>query len=176
MLKNLIEKVKNKNVRAFRKLYNLKKDDGFHICLAFCKNREDATEACQQGFIRIYRSIGNLREIEYFDSWFYRIMMNCAYDVMKEKQSDKLDLTLLAGQSEQKEDFFHTKLLLIALESLPDGYRTVFIMHFFQEMKHRDIAKILHCSPETSRSQYSRAKQKIKEVLSEKMELKFEEI
>ena len=157
-------------------MYNLKKDDGFHICLAFCKNRDDATEACQQGFIKIYNSIKNLREVEYFDSWFYRIMMNSAYDVMKDRRFDELDLATESTDNSDNDGYFHVNLLLRALEELPDGYRTVFIMHFFQEMKHSDIAKILNCTSETSRSQYSRAKLKIREVLSKNLELNIEEI
>jgi RNA polymerase sigma-70 factor (ECF subfamily) len=103
-------------------------------------------------------------------------MMNCSYDVMKMNRFDELDTTVEGVADTETDEFFHTKLLLQALEELADGYQTVFIMHFFQEMKHSDIAKILNCTSETSRSQYTRAKQKIREVLSEKMELNFEEI
>jgi len=172
-LQNLLEKVKSGNVRAFRKLYDLKKNDGFQICLALCQDRDDATEACQKAFIKIYKSINSLRETQYFDSWFYRVMMNCSYDVIKARKFEEVDENA-SVYDEENNGFFHTKLILRSLEELPDGYRTVFIMHFFQEMKHRDIAKILNCSDETSRSQYARAKQKIKEILSK--ELNFEEI
>ena len=172
-MQKLLEKVKTGNIRAFRKLFDLKKNDGFQICLALCQDRDDATEACQQAFIKIYRSINSLREIQYFDSWFYRIMMNCSYDVIKSRRFEEIDDNVSTMDCEN-DNYFHTKLILRSLEDLPDGYRTVFIMHFFQEMKHSDIAKILCCSSETSRSQYARAKQKIKEILSK--ELNFEEI
>ena len=172
-MQKLIEKVKSGNVRAFKKLYNLKKDDGYQICLALCQDRDDAMEACQKAFIKIYKKIINLREIQYFESWFYRIMMNCSYDVIKGRRFEEVDQN--ASIIEEADDnYFHTKLILRSLKDLPDGYRTVFIMHFFQEMKHADIGKILDCTSETSRSQYARAKQKIKEILSK--ELNFEEI
>jgi len=93
--------------------------------------------------------------------------------VIKARKFEEVDENA-SVYDEENNGFFHTKLILRSLEELPDGYRTVFIMHFFQEMKHRDIAKILNCSDETSRSQYARAKQKIKEILSK--ELNFEEI
>ncbi|MBN2281423.1 MAG: RNA polymerase sigma factor [Candidatus Marinimicrobia bacterium] len=174
-MNKLIEKVKSGNVKAFRKLYDLKKDDGFQVCLALCQDRDDATEACQKGFIRIYRSIGTLKEPEYFESWFYRIMMNCSYDLIRQRKFDNIEEKQLIEQNENNA-FYHTNLILKSLEDLADGYRTVFILHFFQELKHREIAKIIGCTPENSRSQYARAKQKIKEVLEIKMELNFEDI
>jgi RNA polymerase sigma-70 factor (ECF subfamily) len=174
-MKKLIEKVQKGNVEAFKKLYNLKKDYGFQLCYALCQNHDDATEACQQGFIKIFRSIKNLREVKYFDSWFYRIMMNCAYDVIKVRKFENMDKPI-ADNDDSENNFSHTQLILSALKDLADGYRTVFILHFFQELKHADIGKILNCSPETSRSQYARSKEKIREVLKNKMELNIEEI
>lgn len=78
-------------------------------------------------------------------------------------------------ENHQTDNNYHLKLILKTLENLPEGYCTVFILHFFQGLKHKEIGQILKISPGTSRSQFARAKAKIKQVLSQKMEINYEE-
>ena len=175
-MQELIKQARAGNMRAFKKLYQRKKDTGFKICLALCNDRDDATEACQNGFINIYNNLENLQNPKYFDSWFYRIMVNASYDLINSRKHANQDTDLLEHLEDHQTDRnHHLKLILKALEYLPEGYCTVFILHFFQGLKHREIGQILKISPATSRSQFARAKTKIKGVLSQKMEINYEE-
>lgn len=154
------------SIPAFRWLYENFKDEMFRTSLAICRSEFLAEEALQESFIRIYRKIHRLRNAKKFVPWLYRIVINTTYSTIKRHRNnwDELD----GRQFEQnavESDSSIWDSLAVALQKLPKGYRNVFILHFLQSLPHEQVAVILNISTGTSKSQYSRARQKLKTIM-----------
>ena len=121
----------------------------------------------QEAFIKIYRKLPHLKEPDKFRAWMYKILLNSAYTFINRRKTLPLDEfpEAVSGASEPSQND-NWQILLAALAQLPRTYRTVFILHFIQEIKHEDIAKILRISAITSRTNYLRARERLKAIIT----------
>ncbi len=174
-MEQLVERVKQKDQRAFRELYDRFAKPMFNVCLRILNQEEDANDALQESFVKVFQNISQLQKAELFPAWIKRICVNTSIQALKNKKKMKLDEwdespAMIHLQDEQAlihEAEFEQNIQSIqeAITKLPDRYRLVFTLHVIEDYSHEEIAKLLGIVSGTSRSQYLRAKQKLIELI-----------
>lgn len=148
----------------------------FNTCLRMLKNREDAEDVLQNSFIDIFSKLEMFRGDSTIGAWVKRIVVNNCINFIKKKRILLTDLD--QSKMEHVEDDttsddlkIDTQKVQEALYQLPNGYRIVFSLYAIEGYDHAEIAEILDTSVSTSKSQYSRAKKRMRELLKEKQNL-----
>ena len=162
---------------SFRELYELYKDRMYSLCVRMLGNTEDAEDALQETFVRVFRSLGSFRGESSFHTWLYRIATNTCIEHLRKRKREYSDECLDDPDQEISipYDPEHTDDLKLfieqALEKLPNGCRSVFILHAVEGFKHREIAEMLDITEGTSKSQLSLAKEHLRKQLLPSMEV-----
>ena len=163
-----IKKIKSGETRYFRNLYDKHSGKLFSLCYRFTNNQADAEEQLQEIFMRLLAKIDQFRGDASFKTWAHRLAVNHLINFTNKKKMDyeTPELDTKAAPVGRPE-------LLMALEqavsALPDGFRNVFILHDREGFAHEEIAKMLGCSPATSRSQLCRARLALRNLLKPAM-------
>lgn len=148
-------------------------DAMYTICLRYTKNEDEAADILQDAFIKIYEK-RELYDPKYaIGGWIKRIVINEA--INHYRQNKRFDLVEDDGYFEEEQAEFELEersdlkeVLQKVLNELPDGYRTVFSLYVFENLTHNEIAEYLGVSPNTSKTQLSKARKMIKSKLEEK--------
>ena len=175
-LKLLIEGCKTWDHAAQKGVYQLFSAKMFAICLRYAKDRMEAEEILQSGFVKVFRSIENFRNEGAFEGWVKRIMVNTAIEYYR--RSSKLMVTSeLTPQLEPQQDAGSAldKLalddLLSLIAALPDGYRMVFNLYAVEGFSHKEIAAQLGITEGASKSQLSRARTALQNAIKKTKEV-----
>lgn len=141
------------------------------ICLRYLKHMETAEDILVQSFYRIFRKIDTFKSEGSFEGWMKRIVVNeCLMEIRKRK-SNFLTLAIDDINEDPYEEAIDTleyEELLQLLDSLPDGYRTVFNLYVIEGYKHKEIADSLGISINTSKSQLLLARRRLQEYYKKK--------
>jgi RNA polymerase sigma-70 factor (ECF subfamily) len=143
------------------------------VCYRFAKNREDAEDMLQEGFIKIFSQIHQYRNEGALEGWIRRIIVHtCINNLKKNKKfSDSVDI-IHANSIGIAEDMIpsilQAKQVVECIRLLPLGYRTVLNLYAIEGFSHKEIADILDIEESTSRSQYTRAKTVLEAILIKK--------
>jgi RNA polymerase sigma factor (sigma-70 family) len=142
------------------------------VCLCYTKNRQEAEDLLQEGFIKVFRSILQYQGAGSFEGWIRRIMVNTALesirrnkilfsatDIQDMEADFKTDADVL-GKIEMKD-------LLHLIQSLSPGYRLVFNLYVIEGYLHKEIAEMLDISEGTSKSQLARARVILQEKIKQ---------
>lgn len=152
-------------------LYTLYAPKMMVVCLRFAKNREEAEEILQDGFMKVFKFVGQFKGNGSFEGWIRKIMVNCALHKLK----SELKLRPVVLLDEQTNDYANTenilsqingKELLVLVQKLSPVYRTVFNLFVFEGMKHREIAVLLNISEGTSKSNLSAARSVLQSAIT----------
>ncbi len=143
----------------------------FGICLRYSRNRMEAEDILQEGFIKVFKNLPQLHSKESIDGWIRRIMVNTAlnYYTKQLKFQNEVSLkyeTLDATFQEDALSKLSYNELLRILQGLPAGYRTVFNLFVIDGYNHKEISEMLGISENTSKSQLWRAKASLKKILT----------
>jgi len=135
-------------------------------------NTLDAEDVLQQSFVDVFTKLDYFRHESSIGAWIKRIVVNNCINYMKKKRllTTNLDDALPYGIAERPEPEEPSTTLNIgsikkALRQMPEGYRVVFSLYAMEGYDHKEIANILGVTEATSKSQYSRARRKLKEVI-----------
>ena len=159
------------DVRAQYQLYTLYSKAMYNICYRMTNQKEEAEDMLQESFSYAFSKLGSFRFESSFGAWLKRIVVNTCINHLKKK---RVDLVYTEHQSDPPQadesvDYgeirFQVKRVMKALEKLPEGYRIVFSLYLLEGYDHKEIAEILGVTESTSKSQFLRAKQKIKLML-----------
>jgi RNA polymerase sigma-70 factor (ECF subfamily) len=142
----------------------------FGVCLRYAKNKMEAEDIMQEGFIKVYQNLKHFRNEGSLEGWVRRIMVNTSINYYKSnlKYLQTLDIddcTNHESVSVAATDNISLKTLLNLIQKLPEGYRMVFNMYVIEGYSHREIAETLGVSENTSKSQLSRARKVLQEKL-----------
>jgi len=164
----LIEECKKGNSQAQFKLYKQYSKAMYNLAHRILNNREDAEDILQEAFVDCFRNIGSFRFESTFGAWLKMILVNKCINYMRKK---KIDLTLYdtlppVVYEEEEEITYDTERIFKGIELLPDGYRIILTLYLLEGYDHSEISQILCISESTSKSQYSRAKEKLRNILS----------
>lgn len=162
--RNLIEGCLREDRHSQSSLYNLLSKKMFIVCLRYSKNREEAEEILQEGFMKVFQFIHQYRNTGSFEGWVSKIMMNCALQRYRSKGHlhAVLSIDLVTEDNLANDENIISKIgakeLLSMVQELSPAYRMVFNLYVFEGLKHREIAKLLNISEGTSKSNLSDAR------------------
>ena len=158
---------------AQRELYNKYSAKMLAVCYRYAHNREDAEDMLQEGFIKVFLQIHTFENRGAFEGWIRRIIVHTCINILKKnkKFNESVDLihaTSLHVKEETVSSIVQAKQVVECIRLLPLGYRTVLNLYAVEGFSHREIAQMLEVEESTSRSQYTRAKTMLEDILIRK--------
>jgi RNA polymerase sigma-70 factor (ECF subfamily) len=155
-------------------LYNRFAPKMYGVCLRYASGADEAEDILQEGFIKVYKKIGSYRAEGSFEGWVRRIFVNTAIEHFRKK-------TYLQPITEQEESTIEGKYLSVLddlaekdivqlVQQLSPGYRAVFNLYVIEGYTHKQIAELLGISEGTSKSQLSRAKLILQDLVRKHIE------
>ena len=138
----------------------------YNLAYRFMNNREDAEDMLQEAFIDCFRNIGSFRFESTFGAWLKSILINHCINNLKKKKTDLSYYEKVPDvvAEEEEEIIYDTSAIIKSIENLPDGYRIILTLYLLEGYDHSEISQILGISESTSKSQYSRAKEKLRKI------------
>ena len=163
---------------AFEELYQRHHRRVYSICLRMLQNTSEAEDLTQDVYIQLYRKIKSFRGESAFTTWLHRLTVNQVLMHFR-KRSVKMEKTTDEGEEMPDKAVRGTenplKMFVLdkiglenAIEKLPLGYKSVFILHDIEGYEHEEVARILGCSVGTSKSQLHKARLKLRKLLTQK--------
>jgi RNA polymerase sigma-70 factor (ECF subfamily) len=163
----------NNNATAQRELYNKYSSKMLAVCYRYGHNREDAEDMLQEGFIKVFLQIHTFENRGAFEGWIRRIIVHTCINILKKnkKFNESVDLIYATGIQVREESIpaiIQAKQVVECIRLLPLGYRTVLNLYAVEGYSHREISDMLDIEESTSRSQYTRAKAMLEDILVRK--------
>lgn len=173
-LKSIIEGCLRNEHKSQYQLYQMFYSSMTSVCLRYCKDREEANDMVQEGFIKVFKNLPRYEFKGSFEGWMRRIFVNNAIDNIRRKKKDHL----LLGEDEKMDAFaeferdpleleeeLDPKLVMEAIQKLTPAYKAVFSLYVIEEYSHKEIAEMLGISVGTSKSNLAKAKQNLRKFL-----------
>jgi RNA polymerase sigma factor (sigma-70 family) len=146
------------------------------ICLRYAKTRDEASEILNDSFLKVFNKLGMYDSSKLFKAWLRRIVVNTAIDYYRrEHKYDNQVPIEKAGREENDFDVIdqlNTEDILKLLQKLPDNHRVVFNLYEIEGYSHDEIGEMLQIPVGTSKSNLSRAKQKLRTLVTEHLSAK----
>src|SRR3954447_6319811 len=170
--KALIENCVNGNRKSQKELYDMFSPKMYAICLRYTKNQMDAEDILQDAFVKLFNNLYKFRGEGSFEGWVRRIFVNTAIEhlrrnTVKFSESEGFE-NAIADKQKSALDSLYEKDLIKTSMKLSEGYRTVFNLYAVEGYSHKEIAQKLGITESTSKSQFSRAKAILRDVLQHK--------
>ena len=158
---------------AQKELYQKYSSKMLAVCYRYGHNREDAEDMLQEGFIKVFSQIHSFENRGALEGWIRRIIVHTCINVLKKnkKFNESVDLihaTALQVREDTIPSIIQAKQVVECIRLLPMGYRTVLNLYAIEGFAHKEIAEMLDIEESTSRSQYTRAKAMLEEILVKK--------
>ncbi|WP_456460801.1 RNA polymerase sigma factor [Lutibacter sp.] len=173
-LNKLIKQCAKNDRKAQEEIYQLFAGKLFSICLKYSKNKQEAQDNFQDGFVTIFNKIGQFKFKGSFEGWLKRIMVNTI--LLKYRQKNVLNIVVTEEIPDEvivdvDDDEISLDFLLSLIQELPDRYRMVFNLYVLDGYSHKEISEMLRIAEGTSKSNLARARA----ILKNKIELHQEE-
>ncbi len=173
--RELIEQCRRGERNAFREVYRLYSKSMYNVALRMTGMGHIAEDILQEAFTDAFSTLNKFRHESTFGAWLKRIVVFKCYDYLNSKSAgfEFLEDMERFDQPDQEPDFNEeemareVKRIKEAVQLLPTGSRTVLTLYLFEGYDHEEIGQILGISESTSKTQYMRAKQKLKELLTQ---------
>ncbi len=167
---HLIEKCKNNDSLAQMQLYDLYCKAMFNTAYNFIKDDAIAQDVMQEAFIKAFRKIETYTGEATFGAWLKRIVINQSLDWLKKKKLVTVELNeevayLPNDDPWEVDQEISLEVIYRCIESLPQKCKNVVKLYLLEGYDHQEVAQILEISEVASRSQLSRGKSKLKELL-----------
>ncbi|EGT0692776.1 sigma-70 family RNA polymerase sigma factor [Clostridium perfringens] len=164
----LIKESMKGNKESFGILIKNNKEYLYKMAFLYVKDEQDALEVIHETVYRGFLNIEKLKKAKFFNTWITRILINVSIDFLKKKGKNEMldESTPIIKEkceisTEEKLDLYN------AIDLLNDNYKTVIIMMYFNDMKIKDISKVMEIPENTVKTYLRRAKQALGEVLKE---------
>jgi RNA polymerase sigma-70 factor (ECF subfamily) len=177
-IKSIIEGCVRGDKRAQDTLYKKYASLLYGVCLRYAKNKMEAEDVLQEVFVKIYNNIHTYHHDGSFEGWLRRIAANTSITQYRKNlkhayQEDVDDLVKSKNDPIEVEDLeFTAEEMMICINKLPAGYKTVFNLYVIEGFMHKEIADMLDIDVNTSKSQLSRAKTYLQRELAEISKIK----
>ncbi|GAB4092406.1 RNA polymerase sigma factor [Flaviaesturariibacter terrae] len=159
---DLVEGCRNGDRKLQKELYERYAPKMYGVCLRYAGTSEEAEDILQEGFVKVFSKITSFRGDGSFEGWIRRIIVNTAIEHFRRK-------TYLQPVGEREEETVESDYLTVLdslaekdiiglVQQLSPGYRSVFNMYVVEGYTHKQIGELLGISEGTSKSQLSRAK------------------
>ena len=168
----IVKAALNGNRKAELQLYQLYVKAMFNSALRLLNNHQDAEDVLQETFVTAFNRIDTYRFDSTFGSWLKRIVINKGINFLNQRKLEvayedvhDCDISIAEESDYEKEVKYSVECIRNAMIELADGYRVILSLYLFEGYDHMEIAGILDISTSTSKSQYHRAKKKLKTIL-----------
>lgn len=167
---HLVKKCKKGDKRSQFKVYQMYYKAMYNTSLRITGNPQEAEEAMQDAFLSAFENIGTFTGKVTIGAWLKKIVINKSLDTVKQNAIHFEEVPDKSDEPENKPD--ENIALTVAkvqhgIELLPDGYRIVLSLFLLEGYDHSEISQILNITESASRSQYTRAKQKLLEIINQ---------
>jgi RNA polymerase sigma factor (sigma-70 family) len=167
----LVERCKRGERQAQYELYRLYSKAMFNVCLRILNHVGEAEDVLQEAFLDAFLKINDFRQTSTFGAWLKQIVVNRAINQLRTRRvqwvavEDTHELADEPTALDEEEIDWNVSTIRVAIQRLPDGFRTVLSLYLLEGYDHEEIAEILHISESTSRTQFMRAKKRLLELL-----------
>ena len=168
---DIVEACKRGDRKAQFELYKLYSKAMYNICLRMLGSVENAEDALQNSFVDVFSKLDSFRFESSIGAWIKRIVINNCINHIKKRKLDFAELNDNVhhipedGVDNVPNEVLKVELIQKAIMQLPEGYRVVFTLYAMEGYDHEEIGEILGVTEATSKSQYSRAKAKLRDIL-----------
>jgi len=174
---DLVHQVLHGDPNAFAALFHRHKGKVYSVCLRMTNDPSLAEDLTQNTFFHVFRNLPQFRGQAAFSTWLYRITVNVVLMQFRRRETHNIaigrhgrDQAHEIGQDVPTTDkrlagCLDRMDLARAIRALPDGYRTIYLLHDVVGYQHREISELLACSPGNSKSQLHKAKARIRKTL-----------
>jgi len=171
---DLLEGCRRGDRKMQQELYNRYVPKMYGVCLRYASNAQEAEDILQEGFIKIFNKINSYRGEGSFEGWIRRIFVNTAIEHFRKKiylqPITETEENTVEGKYLSVLDNLAEKDIIQLVQQLSPGYRTVFNMYVVEGYSHKQIAEMLGISEGTSKSQLSRAKLILQDLIKKFIE------
>ncbi len=141
------------------------------VCMRYFRDRDEAQDALQEGFIRVFTKLRSFKEKGSLEGWIRRVIINTALNYYRGNikhyyHDDINEMEEFIEDDKAVGDQFEREDLLNIIKSLPDGYRIVFNLYEVDGYSHKEIAEMLNISANTSKSQLLKARKQLQKKLA----------
>jgi RNA polymerase sigma-70 factor, ECF subfamily len=180
-LKEAIRLAQQGDAAAFETIYQLHSRRVYALCLRMSGDPVEAEDLTQEAFLQLFRKIHTFRGESAFSSWMHRLTANIVLMRFRKKRPAPISLEEMTRPDDEKDrptfeigvpdlrltGLFDRINLHAALDQLPQGYKSMFVLHDVHGYEHNEIASMLGCSVGNSKSQLHKARKRLRELLHE---------
>lgn len=171
---DIVEKCKQNDRKAQLQLYNQYCNGMFVVAKRFVKDTAEAEDIVQESFIKAFTKLHQFKAEVTFGAWLKRIVVNMSIDLLKSRKQEMLELDevhLKVVDTNYEDEWLVDDAITLdevkdAISKLPDKYKYVVMMYLIEGFDHKEIAQVLNISEIASRTQLSRGKSKLRELLT----------
>ncbi|MHB9132017.1 MAG: sigma-70 family RNA polymerase sigma factor [Armatimonadota bacterium] len=183
----LVRRVQHGDDGAFDRLVELCAPRVYNLAFRLLGNTEDAQDIGQEAFVRVYQAIPRFKGDAAFSTWLYRIVSNACYDALKRRRRSPVTFTEFADDDNASSPLDmvaapHTaedallqrerqRVVQHAITELPDIFRLVLVLYDLQGLSYQEIAEVTGQPVGTVKSRLNRARNMLREKISEQREL-----
>ncbi len=170
--RELVEACKRNDRQAQYRLYELYSQAMYNICLRMLNDAEEAQDVLQNSFIDVFTKLNYFQYKSTIGAWIRRVVINNCINHLKKRRLNLVPLeNYHQAEIEETSEATYSDLSVEKVkqhvQQLSDGYRTVLTLYLFEGYDHTEIAEIMNISVSTSKSQYNRAKKRLRELMIE---------
>jgi RNA polymerase sigma factor (sigma-70 family) len=170
--RELIEQCMQGNRKAQYSIYQLYAKAMLNVCYRMMQNKEDAEDMMQDAFTDAFRRMSGFRFESTFGAWLKRIMINRCINEMRRKKANLQffdDMHVFAQKTEEESNDYGLTVDQVrkAMRDLPSGSKMIFSLYLLEGYDHNEISEILNISVSNSKTQYMRARHRVKEILTQ---------
>ena len=178
-MRDLIEKAKCGDEPSFEALILSCKGKAYNIAYRYLKNEQDAMDALQESFIKVFRDISSFNFESQFETWVYRIVVNTCNDFLRKNKN----ITVISNFIQKNEEEYEIEIedrrpgpeklyeqkeeasyILKCLDKLPNEQKEIIILRDIRGFTYEEISEIIDCSLGTVKSRISRSRLKLKDI------------
>jgi RNA polymerase sigma-70 factor (ECF subfamily) len=145
----------------------------YGVCLRYCSSREDAEDLLHDGFVKVFEKIGSFKGQSALETWMTRVFVNEAISRIRKRKSRGEWFTLDAEtevaddaeEADEPENEWNADTVMQAVAALPDKYRIIINLYAIEQRSHKEISELLGIAEGASKSQLSRARAMLRELL-----------
>lgn len=140
------------------------------ICLRYASSTDEAEDIMQEGFVKVFEKINLYKNKGSLEGWVRKVMINTALDILRRDKKHQYNVDIDSADYKMPHydntiDKISANEIIKLVQSMPVGFRTVFNLYAIEGYTHREIGEKLGISKNTSKSQYSRARNYLKELM-----------
>lgn len=178
LVKNLVDSCVKGDRRGQELFYKVFYGKMLAVCMRYSRNREEAKDILHDGFIKVFMKLKSYEHKGSLEGWVRRIVTNNAIDTLRKKRDyylkeeqgfmiDDLADDTFTEKELQRIDQIKVETLTGLIQKLTPSYQMVFNLYAIENLTHREIAEKLNVSIGTSKSNYAKAKIRLKELMNE---------